>query len=777
MINLFFKEHPPGSCLLLLSVLLFLPLCLFGQRCTHVLEGSLKDAINSEALPGGTIQVLEINRVITTDEEGTFSLQHLCPQVYTLHISFVGYAPLESKIDLRSDKQIDLKLQPSVKVLTEASVTGLKEINTPLLQQYTLAQQELELTRGQSLGEALQNIPGLSMLQTGPSIAKPVIHGMHSNRVLIYNAGVRQEGQQWGSEHAPEVDPYIATSISVIKGAASVMYGPDALGGVVMVEPAPLDYRPGLRGKIESTLMSNNGMAAVAVSTEGASPNSLFSYRAQVTSRRAGNARTPGYYLGNTGFRELNGALMLGFAKNRFSTQVYTSTFNSKLGIYQGAHIGNTTDLLAAINRQEPLVKGVFSYNVGRPYQLINHHTLKSLTIYKVGASSTLNLQYSLQQNNREEYDMVRQAHENTYQLKFDLTTQVLDLHLEHGSFLNIRGKLGVNGQFQQNFYDGRYLIPFFKSYNTGVYLIERWIYRKWELEGGLRYDYKYMRARLREVPTDRNSPEIRPDFTFGQLTGTVGASYTLYPGWQLNAGLAKGWRPPSINELFSQGVHHGSARYELGDRNLKEESTINFQGGITKSKGRLTADLGLYYNTIQNYIYLRPGNEAILTIRGAFLAYHYVQVNAEFYGADATINYKIGNNISTALKYSAVRAYNLDGGQHLEFIPPDRLTGIITFQLPEKGRLTENALSFNAAYTARQWRVKDTQDYAPTPNAYTLFNIDASTRCKISSRHITLSLSGYNLLNTRYRSYMNAFRYFADDTGRNVALRISVPI
>ena len=691
-------------------------------------------------------------------------------------ISHLGFEPVIRELTLTTSTELTITLVPAASELGEVSAIGQRQYDTPLMQQNVIQQKELALTRGQSLGEALKSIPGLSTIQTGPSIVKPVIHGMHSNRVLIYNAGVRQEGQQWGSEHAPEVDPFIATRLTVVKGAASVMYGADAVGGVILVEPAPLDYQPGLRGRAETVLMSNNGLGALAGTVEGATTNGLFSYRAQLTTRQAANARTPDYYLKNTGFREYNGAASVGFAKGAFAAELYASTFNSRLGIFEGAHIGNTTDLLAAIGRDEPLIKGDFSYAIGRPYQLIGHHLLKTKSSYDFARVGKLNVQYSYQRNNREEYDLVRQAYENQYQLRFNLTTQALDLYLDHVSVAGVRGKIGVNAQHQQNYYDGRYLIPFFTSYNVGAFATERWRTGHLELEAGVRYDQRHMQARLRQVPTDQSSPEIRPEFAYRQVTGTAGAAYQLPAGWRLNAGVAKGWRPPSINELFSQGVHHSSARFELGDRTLGEESTLNLYGGVTKTGPRLRGEIGLYHNTIDHYIYLKPGTEAVLTVRGAFLAYNYVQVDAEFYGADASASYRLTDRLSVLAKYSAVRAYNRQTGRHLELIPADRVTGGLSLELPGGERFADNTLSLTATHTARQRRVQDDQDFAPTPAGYTLWNLDFSTEAHLLGRTMTLSVSGYNLLNTTYRDYLNAFRYFAPEIGRNVTLRLSVP-
>lgn len=713
------------------------------------------------------------------DKDGHFHFEKLCPGRYLLLVSFIGYADQPVSIDLsRKNTEINIKLVPQATQLSMVDVKVRHGESKPLQISSRLGGKDLQLSRGQSLGEALKTIPGLSSVQTGPSISKPVIHGLHSNRVLIYNAGVRQEGQQWGSEHAPEIDPFIAGQVSIVKGAASVMYGADALGGVILVEPEPLRFQQALRGELNLAGMSNNGLGAVSAMAEASPGNHHFSWRIQGTVKEAGNSKTADYYMRNTGFNEYNGAVMFGYRKERFEAEVYASSFNSKLGIFTGSHIGSTTDLMNAISRDEPYLwdQAGRSYKIERPYQQISHGILKIKSGYRLPAIGKLQAQYSYQQNNRKEYDLVRQSNEDNYQLKFDLSTQTVDLFLDHKEISGLSGRVGINGIFQQNFYKGRYLIPFFDSQAGGAYLIERWRKNRFELEAGLRYDQKWIQARLRENVYDNNSPEIRPEFRFSQVSGTAGALYNLPSGYKINTTIARAWRPPAINELFSKGVHHGSASFEIGDPDLKEEASLNITAGISRMTGKLQGEFSLYYNRINNYIYLKPGLEPVLTVRGAFPSFRYVQVDARFSGADMLLSYQVNKVIKAGTKYSTVRAYNIETDQHLEFIPADKYTAFLSISLPDLKFLKASSIDLTGTYNDKQRRVKADQDYAPAPDAYTLFNIDLSTAVPVGRQQWNISLSAWNLFNTSYRDYLNRFRYFTDDTGRNIVLRLKIP-
>lgn len=763
---------------LFIIIFLFPPLA-YSQNCTYTLFGSIRDRGTKTVSPGASIRIKETEQSVITDNDGHYHFERLCSGRYTLLISNVGYESAEISVNLLRDKEIDIFLTVKVIELETVNVMGSKMDNKPVQTNSKLDGKALEMTRGESLGNALSRVPGMSTIQTGPSISKPVIHGLHSNRVLIYNAGVRQEGQQWGSEHAPEIDPFIANQLTVVKGASSVMYGADAIGGVILVEPAPLNFRPGISGEVNLIGMSNNGLGLFSGMLEGTLANKeFFSWRVQGTLKAAGNSRTPDYYLRNTGFNERNASVQFGYKKNRFNTDLYASTFNSQLGIFTGSHNGSTTDLLNAIERDQPLSSDQSSllYTIGRPNQIAHHNVAKLRSGYLVEGLGKLNLQYSYQKNSREEYDLIRRSSEDNYQLRFDLTTQALDLFLDHEPLAGFTGRIGVSNMFQQNFYDGRYLIPFFDSYSGGLYLIEKRVISNWELEAGVRYDYKWMQARLRENVLDSSSPEITPEFNFNQVSGTLGATYNMGKGYQLTSTLAKAWRPPAINELFSNGVHHGSATFEKGDANLKEESSINLTAGITKQGDKFTAEISGYLNRFDEYIYLKPSLTPVLTIRGAFPAFEYVQVDAQFTGADFLASWQINNLISVSGKYSFVRAYNTVSNQHLEFIPADRFSGNLSFSLPDSKVFKATSVELTTVRIAKQDLVQATQDFAPVPEAYTLFNMDLASSVPAFGQSWKVSLSIQNVFNTRYRDYLNRFRYYADDTGRNLVFRLKVP-
>jgi iron complex outermembrane receptor protein len=363
-------------------------------QCVLNLSGHVNDADTKEHLGDAIVLIKELKLNVTTDKDGFYSFKGLCPGVYTLEVSHAGCITTEKHIHLKADLETDIDLSHAVTELQEVVIKGRSSgAASPSAE---VKGKALEATRGLSLAESVKRISGVSMLQTGSNIYKPVIHGLHSNRVLILNNGVRQEGQQWGNEHAPEIDPFIANRISVIKGASAIRYGADAIGGVILVEPKLLRHDPGIGGEMNTALFSNNRMGVLSAMLEGNNAKrAAFSWRLQGTVKRGGNAHTPNYWLANSANEEYNFSVAAGWKKQSWGSELFYSQFNTRLGIFAGSHIGNVTDLWNAILSKDPpdYIKNVgFSYSIDRPYQAIQHQLLKAKVWKNTGSIGRLNL-------------------------------------------------------------------------------------------------------------------------------------------------------------------------------------------------------------------------------------------------------------------------------------------------------------------------------------------------------------------------------------------------
>jgi iron complex outermembrane recepter protein len=629
----------------------------------------------------------------------------------------------------------------------------------------------------------LKSITGVTTIQTGPTISKPMIHGLYGNRILIMNNGVRLEGQSWGAEHAPEIDPFIATKLSVIKGAASIRYGMDAVAGVVLVEPADLPHARCLRGEVNAVASTNGRSGTGSIFLEGAYDKKLtgLSWRIQGTTKRAGAYSTPDYYLTNTASNEDNYSAALVYNRKSFGTELYFSNFNTAIGIYAGSHAGNLKDLLLLFNSTKPIVPSEFSYDIRRGYQTVNHQTMKAKLFYNFKKLGKVELIFAQQENKRSEFGEDLSYNQgivdaNIPDAYFKLLTHTSELIWEHKSFRNISGSVGLSYMTQGNVFEGldfRALIPNYRNYSGGVFVLEKWNRKKLTVEGGLRADYKWMRTYTQDFTTLKKSSE---DFSWQNLSGSVGTTYRFNKHFTWNSSLSSGWRPPSPIELFALGVHQSAASYEIGDKSLREERSYNAQTFVNITYRRLRGELGGYYNLINNYIYLDPLSRPRVTVNGSFPAYQYRQADVYFTGFDGAVNFELTKYLSLVSRNTIIYAYNRTIGDYLIYVPSNRFQNGISFSRDSLKRLRQVYFNVSALVVTRQSNVPANSDYIPPPAGYTLLNADLGFSFYIRKQLVSINFSINNALNTVYRDYLNRFRYFSDDVGRNFTFRLKIP-
>ncbi len=774
----------------IISVLLSLPLLSFSQKCEATLCGTVTDAKTQQPIAFAEVFIEENSIGVITDEEGKFHFHELCEGTFTVISKHIGCPHVAKEVYIKGNIEVDFSLHHEGLHLEEIVVREKSIAPVSMQTERTLSGLELTSLKGETLGDALQNLSGVSLLNTGASIAKPVIRGLHSNRVLILNNGIRQEGQQWGLDHGPEIDPYVADEVKVVMGANSVRYGADALGGVILVEPKTLREEAGIGGEINVAGFSNGRTGAISGQLDGKLDGSLpLSARVQGTYKRGGNTRTPDYFLENTGLKENNVSAAIGLQQKRFDTEVFYSLFFTDLGILSDAHIGNLTDLQNAIERGRPLGDSDFSYELNRPLQRVAHHLLKVKSNVQTGELGQLTFLYARQFNRRQEFDAHRSSGNppsgfDNPEIEFEITTHTADVAWEHKPIRRLSGIFGIQWMQQVNTTDRGGLIPDYDNQTIGAYWIERW--RKYpfplELEAGLRFDRRHMNI------DRRGTDVIDNQLDFNNLSGTFGAVYHFPKHLDVSLHVGSAWRAPGVNELYSDGVHHGSASYELGRDDLKAERATNvnltFEYSHTgnESGTGITASLAFYQNQIDDFIFLEPQEQPELTIRGAFPAFHYTQTDARLRGFDWQAEWKPLIWLGLGPGISVLRAKNLQTDDWLIFMPADRLRHSISFY-PKKKNSSNDAGKFKSETfvkltmenVAEQTRVPTGQDYTDPPPAYTLFDLEGGTQMQWNGHPIYLGLTVQNLFNTTYRSYLNRLRYFAAEQGRNVSVRVKL--
>ncbi|MCB9082512.1 MAG: TonB-dependent receptor [Lewinellaceae bacterium] len=748
-------------------------------NCRITLSGRVVDEKGGPSTYA-SIQLLENQQGALAGEDGRFTLRNLCPGQYTLLCTRVGAEELKLSFTLVKDTTLTLQLVETGVTLESVTVAASEIRGQGGQAAAELSGSDLEAGQGLGLGESLKRLPGVTTLNTGATIAKPVIQGLHSNRILIMNNGVRLEGQQWGTEHAPEVDPFIADQITVVKGAGSVRYGADALGGIILVDPRALPHRAGIGGVVFAQGLSNGRTGILSGILEGRLPGAKvpLSGRIQGTVKRGGNLQTPDYFLNNTGVKEYNFSWALGWQGDNWQTDTYYSRFYTELGILSDAHIGNLTDLNNAIARGRPLTDADFSYNLGRPQQRILHELVKVRSQLKTGDQSKLDLTYSRQFNRRQEYD----AHKAFNQLGaeitdpsilFEITTHRLESDWKHAMGPNTHAHLGGNVMLQRNTTDRGALLPDYSADQAGFYwtAIHRKLPQPFEFEIGLRYDYQALHAGIQGADT------LNANRYFSGGSGSLSMVYYFKENLRLRMNTGTAWRAPHVSELFSEGVHHGSASYETGNASLVAERAWNTSLTLEwNQEKRWNTTLTVYYNLIANYIFLEPAGTPRLTIRGAFPAFLYAQANARLMGLDWNAELKLHRQLTLESQVSLLRGWNRKLQDHLIFMPPDQFRNGLKMNLPATIHGEESFVRLTVQNVLRQSRTPASGDYAPAPAAFTRLDLEAVRTLHWGAQPIEVGLAVNNLTNTRYREYLNRFRYFTQEPGRNIILRVKVP-
>jgi iron complex outermembrane receptor protein len=744
-----------------------------AQKCDLVLSGVVMDASNNAPLEKAVVEIKELGIKFITDIEGHYHFYNLCKGSYTIVVNHMSCDSIKYKLTIQKNIIQNFKLPHAINELENVSVNAKRDLNVNSIKE-VLSSKVVDATRGQSLGEVLSRANGVTVLQTGSTIFKPVIHGLHSQRVLLINNGVRLESQQWGSDHAPEIDPFIAEKFTVIKGAGALKYGNDAIAGAVLIEPKVLPKQAQTNAEFNTGYFSNNRQYVVNGMIES-SPVKFpeLSYRVQATYKKGGNARTPNYWLHNTGLQEINYSGAVGLRKEKYNTELFVSSFNTDLGIFIGSHVGNLSDLQNAINASKPSQNiDAFSYAIGRPKQNVQHYTVKSKSQFYLPNNNKVNLLVSYQKNLRKEFD--RAMLSNRPELDLDISTTMADVNFESGPTKKISSNIGLVAMLQENVWAGsRFFVPNFRTQNIAVYSIHNYNVNNWMFDAGARFDYRHLRTYR-----NRSDSITAANRTWGNASGTLGATYKITPNfkWLINGAYA--WRAPQVNELYVNGLHHGTSSFEIGNQNLKSEKAFNISTQLKyQTDSSWQFDLSVYNNIITDFINLIPSVPATLTLRGAYPTFRYVQSNAVLRGIDFSVHKTLNHSFMAGAKTALLWAKNSDTKEWIIQMPSNRIEGDITYSFANK-LLQNAAIELRYMHIMQQTRIPvSILDYIPPPNAYSLLNVDFSSDVSIGKRQISVGLTVVNLLNQTYRDYMNRFRYFNDEPGRSINLRIKLKL
>ena len=766
-----------------------------------LLEGSIVDHQN-QPIEGAYIFIHDIKVSAVSKKNGGFVTPNFTSGKYLVEISHLGFASIIETIDLSNSVQRKFILQESVAEHDAVTVTGvasaikIKQSAQPVS---VLRKSELlEITSTNIIDAIGKKVPGFSALSTGPAISKPVIRGLGYNRVVVINDGIKQEGQQWGDEHGIEIDENSVQKAEVIKGPASLMYGSDALAGVLnLITNVPVEQKT-IKGNLGYHFLDNNGMHNASANVAG-HLKSGFNFNVYGTYKSAKDYENK--YDGkvfNSRFNEQNIGGYIGLNKAWGYTHLLMSSFNQKTGLVEGERDAITGKFLVfagTMDEREATNTELNSRDLFTPYQHIQHFKIASDNSFNLKKGRlTLNLAY--QKNKRLEFgDYLAPT---TPELYFDLSTISYNLQYHFPVKRGWKTAIGVNGMQQQNLNKAtEVLIPEYNQFDAGIFVFSKKTIHQFSLSGGLRIDYRKLNTKEYYEGTELKFSNLNKQFS--NFSGSLGFAYEANKNVVFKFNVARGYRAPSVAEIASNGIHEGTNRYEFGNKNLKTESSFQIDAGLEFDNEHFSFNTSVFYNNIHNYIFYRKlesvngGDSMVATPNGDAMAFKFSQSNATLYGFEAKFDVHphpldwlhFENTFSLVMGRFAT---DIQGNNKIPFIPAPRWQSELRADFKQLGKhLSNTYFKIEMDKVSTQNNIFSTYNTETITNGYTLLNIGAGTNFKVKSKKIfSIYLALNNATNVAYQNHLSRLKYTAENVvtnrmgvfnmGRNFSAKIIVP-
>ena len=738
-----------------------------------------------EPIVGAAVRCAEAVSPAATDASGRCTLQLAHPMArIKVEVSYVGFKKISRTVSVVPGKSVTLLLQEDAKMIDNVVVTAQRHHTNLLQQSAAIGSDVLEKGGATSLAKLLETVPGVSSISTGNTIAKPVIQGMHSSRILLMNNGVRLESQSWGADHAPELDYTGSSMVEVVKGAECIRYGFGAMGGVVLLNDAPLPYgntKPQLKGNLNLGYDTNARGGSGSGSLEAGYRQ--WGLRLHGMYTKGGDYRTADYLLNNTGYNTISLSALAGWQGRKLTVTLFSSLYYQRSGIYYASKISDLDQLIKRFEygRPDPATLRPFSYTIRPPFQQSQHITLKGELKWMLNPLHEIDFTLSFQENLRQEFENRKKTQWSWIPMQdLILKTYKFDV-LWHAKWRlwNMSTDVGLSNTYQTNYnYPGTKqpaFVPNFAALSMGGYFLHKAQWGRLQCALGMRYDFRVMSV---NGYSSLSSYTYYDDFKlYSNFTTSLAAHYQLNDNWDVRANIGWSWRPPDINELYAIGLQDGSY-WVVGNRHLASERGYKSVVGARYRNTWLSVEPSAFYQRINSYIYdhIGTGKDRFHNHpSGKYPKFIYDQDDVRLYGGDIEATLTPVKGLTLVGKGEWMFARNLTRGGWLPFMPSDRYGLSATYARSLGiGEKYHASLSLSGIYVTKQTRFDPDKDLvSDSPPAYFLLNGTAELGIRLPhSRQLKFMLVGENVLNRLYKEYTDRFRYYAHERGANFSLR-----
>ncbi len=785
-----------------------------------VLRGKIVDSVDGNPLKGASVYIPDIKIGSVTNKHGYYEIKNIPDGTYLLEISYLGYLSQSKEISIKESMIVNFNLIQSSIEMQEVVVTGVPsatEQRSNPVPVSVVGQNSFLETSSNNIIDALKNSPGVSEITEGPAISKPIIRGLGYNRVVVVNDGIRQEGQQFGDEFGIEIDPFSVYKVEIMRGPASLSYGSDAMAGVINMLSFPTLPEGEIKGNIIANYQTNNGYYAGSAFLAGNDNDITWNIRYTNLNSHAYQNKYDGYVF-NSGYGENNFKASIGINRSWGYSMLTLSSFDLKLGIVEGGRDSATGQftkhVLASDGSDSAAIVSNSDLTTYSHDMIIHQHVRHYKAVFDNSfafGDGRLGLRLGFQQNLRQEANDVTVG--NIYNIYYFLNTINYDLNYILPEKNNFEFSFGTNGMQQTSQNKGLlFLVPAYNLFDIGIFAVGKKSFNRLSVSGGLRFDNRTLHGD--DLYLDSNGVKLNGPTThavhrftsynsdFPGVSGSIGTAYDFTDYFYGKINLSRGFRAPNIAESGSNGIHDGTPFYEIGDPNLKPETSLQLDLTLGYSSNDISTEITLFDNNIDNYIFPVKlasvfGGDSISTDVMAKMSgptFKYVSGNAVISGVELIFNYhpqqaQWFHFDNTFSMLSAIQKNQPDSTKYLPYTPPFKYISGIEFNAKSLGNIFKDAyFRFDIEHYFEQDKIYYKFGNETVTPAYTLLNLGIGADILSGGKKLfSVYIYGSNILDVAYQSNMSRLKYTDPNNvtgrigvyemGRNISLKVNVPL